>query len=226
MRSNGREPLRTSQLAPNRVSLHTGERPQVACPICGSWRWLKRGMLRPHRADDGITRCPGSAQPIVVDETPRQWRTRLCKAMEAQAVGRAYVMTRTSLSPVHRPNGRARLHTSTVDPRRMRLTEPDSCQLACPMCGRWRNLQTLPGVSDEKHVGAHRADDGITRCPGSGQRVVVDETLQQWRARVEHAHHDAARVAPAVAALQQHRLDLEIELPDCPAPRRAELANV
>jgi hypothetical protein len=30
----------------------------------------------------------------------------------------------------------------------------------------------------------HRADDGKTRCPGSGQRVVIDLTFEEWEARL------------------------------------------
>lgn len=87
MRHNRRPPLRTSGIAPNRVSLYRGERPQVACPLCGRWRLLERGMLRPHRADDGRARCPGSGQRIVIDEAPEQWLARLRLARLAPARG-------------------------------------------------------------------------------------------------------------------------------------------
>lgn len=79
MRHNRRPPLRTSQLRANRVSLRPGERTQVACPFCDRWRLLERGMLRPHRGDDGRSRCPGSGQRIVVDESPDTWRRRLAR---------------------------------------------------------------------------------------------------------------------------------------------------
>ncbi|QSB14585.1 hypothetical protein JQS43_24445 [Natronosporangium hydrolyticum] len=77
MRHNRRPPLRTSRMVPSRVSLRRGEPVQVACAVCGRWRLLERGMLRPHRADDGRTRCPGSGQRITVDEQPEQWLARL-----------------------------------------------------------------------------------------------------------------------------------------------------
>lgn len=79
MRQNGRPPLRTSKMLSNRVSLHRGERAQVACPVCLRWRVLERGMLRPHRADDGRSRCPGSGQRVVVDESPEVWLRRLVR---------------------------------------------------------------------------------------------------------------------------------------------------
>lgn len=86
MQHNRRPPLRTSRMVPSRVSLHPGERPQVACPLCGRWRLLERGMLRPHRADDGHTRCPGSGQRITIDEKPEHWLARLRLAQCAPAL--------------------------------------------------------------------------------------------------------------------------------------------
>lgn len=76
VRSNRREPLRLSRMAAGRVSLWPGEKVQVACPFCGRWRLLERSMLRPHRADDGRRRCPGSGQRVLVDESPAEWMVR------------------------------------------------------------------------------------------------------------------------------------------------------
>lgn len=54
-----------------------GHKPQAVCPDCDRWGFLTRGMLHPHRADDGVTRCPGSGQRFWVDESPERWRQRL-----------------------------------------------------------------------------------------------------------------------------------------------------
>lgn len=73
---NRRAPIPTSSVDPFRVSLRSGERYQVACPWCDRWRLLLRGMLEPHRRGDGVSRCPGSGQRIVLDESEMQWRSR------------------------------------------------------------------------------------------------------------------------------------------------------
>jgi hypothetical protein len=39
---------------------------------------------------------------------------------------------------------------------------------------------------------AHRAGDGVRRCPGSGQRVLIDLSFPQWRARLDVAVREAA----------------------------------
>jgi hypothetical protein len=38
---------------------------------------------------------------------------------------------------------------------------------------------------------AHRAADGVTRCGGSGQRVVIDLTPAQWQAQLDAAVREA-----------------------------------
>lgn len=80
MRHNGRPAMPTSSFTPNMLSLYAGEAPMVACPDCRRWRGLRRGMLAPHRLDDGVTRCPGSGQRIRIDLTPAEWQTRLREA--------------------------------------------------------------------------------------------------------------------------------------------------
>lgn len=85
MRHNGRPELPTSAFTPNLVSLYAGEPPTVACPDCGCWHGLQRGMLAPHRADDDVNRCPGSGQRIRIDLTPIEWQTRLREARQETA---------------------------------------------------------------------------------------------------------------------------------------------
>jgi hypothetical protein len=77
MRHNGRSAVAISTLPPGEVSLFPGEPVMVACPICGKWRRVARRMLWPHRAHDGITRCPGSGQRLVLDLSPGEWAVRL-----------------------------------------------------------------------------------------------------------------------------------------------------
>jgi hypothetical protein len=77
MRTNGLPAILVSHMPPNRVNLHPAEVPAVACPFCLRWRRVKRHMLWPHRAHDGVSRCPGSGQRVVVDLTPGEWLARL-----------------------------------------------------------------------------------------------------------------------------------------------------
>ncbi len=77
MRHNGRPAVAVSTLPPDQVNLRPGEPVMVACPICGRWRRVKRHMLWPHRAHDGVTRCPGSGQRVRIDLTPGEWLARL-----------------------------------------------------------------------------------------------------------------------------------------------------
>ncbi len=77
MRHNGRPVVLVSTLPPNRVNLRRGELVAVACPVCGRWRRVKREMLWPHRAADGVARCLGSGQRIEIDLSPGEWLARL-----------------------------------------------------------------------------------------------------------------------------------------------------
>ena len=73
MRHNGRPCLLASALPPNKVSFYPGARPMVVCSDCDTWCFARRGLLTPHRADDGVSRCLGSAQRVIFDITPAQW---------------------------------------------------------------------------------------------------------------------------------------------------------
>lgn len=100
MRHNGRPVLLASSLHPNRLSLYAGERQSAACPDCVRWRTIRRGMLGPHRGDDGVSRCPGSGQRIVVDLTPAQWLVQLSTAeRDARRLRAPYSGLRTRPKP-------------------------------------------------------------------------------------------------------------------------------
>jgi len=85
MRHNGRPAMPASDFTPNMITLYPGEPPTAACPDCQRWRGLHRGMLAPHRADDGMTRCPGSGQRVRIDLTPTEWQKRLREARRETA---------------------------------------------------------------------------------------------------------------------------------------------
>ena len=103
MRHNGRPPLAASTLAPNLLMLPLGSRPVLACPDCGTWRVPQRGMLPAHRAADGVTRCAGSGQRVVIDVTPAEWRTRLDAAVREAGLrrgSRVYRSGRPAAAPL------------------------------------------------------------------------------------------------------------------------------
>ena len=83
-----------------------------------------------------------------------------------------------------RHNGRPPLAASELAPSLIMLTPGTRAVVACPDCGTWR-------VPRRGMLPAHRAADGITRCPGSGQRVRIDLTAAEWRARLDAAVREA-----------------------------------
>ena len=83
-----------------------------------------------------------------------------------------------------RHNSRPPILTSEIFPNLLMLAPNVRPVLSCPDCGTWR-------VPQRGMLPAHRAADGITRCPGSGQRVRIDLTTAEWRARLDAAVHEA-----------------------------------
>lgn len=107
MRHNGRPAVAVSTLRPDQVNLRPGELVTVACPDCGRSRRVKRKMLWPHRAHDGVARCPGSGQRVVFDLTPGEWLARLEAARRSaqrspslhRATGQALQLARSGQWP-------------------------------------------------------------------------------------------------------------------------------
>ncbi|MFE6520913.1 hypothetical protein [Streptomyces sp. NPDC057794] len=163
MRHNGRPVIKASMIRPEHLNLREGEPRMVVCPECGTWRRLKRSMIRPHR--DGVEqsrpegrrycddaneakpsngkRCDGSAQRIEIDITPEQWTERLLAA-ESTASSR-----RTS-NPVRKPRPQAAPATAQMNSAargpRERLAEhlQDDC-LQCRLghCAKVIELRKL-----------------------------------------------------------------------------------
>lgn len=83
-----------------------------------------------------------------------------------------------------KPNGRPVLAVSELSPNLLMLTPGSRPVLACPDCGTWR-------MPRRGMLPAHRTADEVTRCPGSGQRIRVDLTPTEWRARLDAAAREA-----------------------------------
>ncbi|MCD9165813.1 hypothetical protein [Streptomyces albireticuli] len=88
-------------------------------------------------------------------------------------------------------NGRLPLQASTIRPDLINLRDGEKRAIVCPDCRVWRPIQ-------DRMVTAHRAvphsgqprhrrsgPDRTPRCPGSGQRIWIDLTADQWHARYE-----------------------------------------
>jgi len=85
-----------------------------------------------------------------------------------------------------RHNGRPAVLVSTLPPDQVNLRPGEPVAVACPICGKWRHVR--------RHMlWPHRAHDGKTRCPGSGQRVRLDLTPAQWLVRLETARRSLRR---------------------------------
>lgn len=95
-----------------------------------------------------------------------------------------------------RHNGRAPVMASRLPPDQVNLRPGELLTVACPFCGRWRRVK--------RHMlWPHRAHDGATRCPGSGQRMVIDLASQEWMRRLEVARRSLRRAASLQRATEQ-----------------------
>ncbi len=68
--------------------------------------------------------------------------------------------------------------------------------MACSICGKWRCVK-------RNMLWPHRAHDGKTRCPGSGQRVRIDLSPGEWLARLEAARRSVRRATSLQRATEQ-----------------------
>jgi hypothetical protein len=92
-------------------------------------------------------------------------------------------------------NQRPALLASTLPPNTLNLRPGERPAMICPDCGCWRLLY-------RSMIAAHQAADGITRCPGSGQRLNRDITPQVWQAQLRDAVQNAGRRRPSRVHLQ------------------------
>ncbi len=95
-----------------------------------------------------------------------------------------------------RHNGRPSVLVSTMPPDQVNLCPGEPVTMACPICGRWRRVK-------RRMLWPHRAHDGKTRCPGSGQRIQIDLAPGEWLARLEAARRSVRRTASVQRATEQ-----------------------
>jgi len=75
-----------------------------------------------------------------------------------------------------RHNGRPALLASTIPASNLNVRPGETPSAVCGDCGTWRVIRR--GM-----VFAHRAADGRTRCPGSGQRITLNTPLAVLESR-------------------------------------------
>jgi hypothetical protein len=92
-------------LKPQDLNLRDGEKRQIRCPECETWRFLKRSMIETHhpgqedlRKGERAPRCPGSARLVdFTGLTVEQWGAALVEGdLEASA--------RRSVQQFHKPS--------------------------------------------------------------------------------------------------------------------------
>ncbi|MCZ4098017.1 hypothetical protein [Streptomyces sp. H39-C1] len=79
-RSNRREALQLSTIAPEDFNVRPGETKSIACPDCRTWRRIMGDYdfkIREHPvSDEKPDRCPGSNQVVDIDIDVRRWQVR------------------------------------------------------------------------------------------------------------------------------------------------------
>jgi len=95
-----------------------------------------------------------------------------------------------------RRNGRPLVLVSTLPPDQVNLRPGEPITMACPVCGRWRRVK--------RHMlWPHRAFDGRTRCPGSGQRIQIDLAPGEWLVRLRAVSRAARRTTSLQRATER-----------------------
>jgi hypothetical protein len=92
-----------------------------------------------------------------------------------------------------RPSRRPPLRMSRMFPNYIRMDEGWPTKVGCPTCGLMQNLARRM-YGGYRLLATHRGADGRSRCPGSGWRIDVDETAEQWRRRLLEAVTETALI--------------------------------
>ncbi|MFF7954035.1 hypothetical protein [Streptomyces griseorubiginosus] len=104
-----------------------------------------------------------------------------------------------------RHNGRPAIKASMIRPENLNLREGEPRAVVCPKCNTWRRLTRSmisphrDGADQPKLEGRRYRDEASTvrpangrRCDGSGQRIEIDLTPEQWSQRLLAAESTAS----------------------------------
>jgi hypothetical protein len=83
-------------------------------------------------------------------------------------------------------NGRDVLLASKLPASNLEVRPGEAKTIVCPDCETWRLLR-------RSMIFPHRAADGCTHCPGSGQRVRIDLPLAALAIRQDAEHAQATQ---------------------------------
>jgi hypothetical protein len=127
-RTNRREPLLLSSMAPQDFNVRPDEPKSIACPDCRTWRRIMGETdlkILEHCVSDRVAegekhvRCPGSNQVVVVDIDVRKWQARqvrlLRDAMPSEnrrAARQFYKPLPAPAAPVYRLDARVTLEST------------------------------------------------------------------------------------------------------------------
>lgn len=98
-----------------------------------------------------------------------------------------------------RHNGKPVILASKLPPSLISVSERSCALVVCSECGKWKSIKRGMVTA---HRGPHvpGADawpaefrPSPPRCPGSGQRVRVDLSAEEWRQRLADASREAGR---------------------------------
>jgi hypothetical protein len=88
-----------------------------------------------------------------------------------------------------RPSSRPALLASAIKPQNLNLRDGERKLIVCPDCHTWRALR-------RNMIWPHHPDLGQdgrpARCPGSGQRIIMDITVEQWGEALAIGSQEAA----------------------------------
>lgn len=171
-------PYLARELKPQDLNLRDGEQPMIRCPECGTWRFLKRSMIKTHHPGqedlekgERAPRCPGSARLVdFTGLTVEQWGAALVEGdLEAGA--------RRSRQQFHKP-------------------APPAGQAVhrLPYTGQMRPLERA-----RQAIARHQADCKI--CSG-GKRCRMPRILAQSEA----GRAGLAALGRALRAVARHRV--------------------
>lgn len=204
MRHNGRPAIRASAMRPDHLSLRDGEPRLAVCPDCDTWHRLTRSMIKPHRDSIGTpkteerryfgdkptggSRCPGSAQRIIIDLTPEEWGEKLLAAETTAASRRTARPSRKPQPVIPMPVARlaavpkaTRLLALLTQARTAIDTHRAGCTAECSRRGRCETARELETYYAEISATYTLALEQQDRQEQTTVRSQARQRAAQWR---------------------------------------------
>ncbi|MEU5297981.1 hypothetical protein [Streptomyces umbrinus] len=198
-------------MKPQDLNLRDGEQPMIRCPECGTWRFLKRSMIKTHhpgqedlKKGERAPRCPGSARLVdFTGLTVEQWGAALVEGGREAGARRSKQPFSKPAPPAGRPVHRM-AHAAQMVPLERARQAIARHQADCKACrggGRCR----MPKVLAQREAGRtglvalERALRAVARHRGGcahckqGQYCLMGYELAERKAWAEQTRDDMAR---------------------------------